>query len=128
MELQIQGHMFQPVNYSDKVFEITIVDWDDIKKIRHVVDKYNKAIVPYRMEDSGIVDQHKIMIIKIMTQKLISKIGPKMLKAGKEKWLNQKFTVRLQVRSYSFLSNHTENMDERVEGINFILKSIDLVI
>jgi hypothetical protein len=128
IDITTEGHMFSPVLYSDQEIHITVVDWPEIKRIKSIIDRYNLAIVPMKIVDSGHHEIPNHLLLKIKSKKIISCIGPKMLKAGKEKWQNQKYRLTFSVQHYKFLSQRTENFDKKIEGLNFNLKDIELLI
>jgi hypothetical protein len=63
------------------------------------------------------------LMVKILTPKFTKYLGPGMIKLSINDWNNKKYKIRFGIKKYVF-NDH----GEKIHGLNFILKSIELYI
>lgn len=133
MELTVQGYLNSEHNIElfikktplddVKTLYIKLLDSEFKKKIKNVILNHkidiNTVKVPILLALEGG------LILKIKTQKFTKYLGDKMKLIDRNEWCNQKYIIKFMMKKYTFIDKIN---NKKINGFNFILKSIDLVI
>ena len=136
MEVAVEGYLnpnHNPKLYAEvvegplddvKSVFIKLIDGAQIEKLKNVLKQYQKNGVNIntpvcKAKEGGLG-------LKLNTQKLSKYMGLFMLRTPRADWFNKAYKVRFTVHRYSY--SHPEDPENKIQGISFLLKGLDLLI
>lgn len=99
-----------------------IIDEESIIKLQNIISRWKTKNPTFKIPIYQ--SERNAYIICLTSQKFMWHVGPKMMndKKNKKDWYNKSFDIKFDVKKHKFPQQNT------IEGLQFILKYIDLEI